>query len=321
MPGLMDISIGINPDLWAPGPFVLTWHGFLTFVAVALAVVLVAQWASKQGISTDAVYSVAVWCIVGGIIGSRLFHVQDRWDFYGSAPEEMIKVWRGGITIYGAIVGGFIAGAAYLIIRNHPRFLALWGKYFRWLGEPHRADLPSVGRMADIAAPALLITMMVGRVGDIINGEHFATTTSLPWGFVYTHAQTVALYAGSDQAQRAGITAFTPTHPAVVYEIFLDLAVLGVIWLMRSRLRPDGMLFALYGALYALGRFFISFLRLDKDWLWDLNQAQLISIAVLLITVPLLAYHAQLVRPSPPTRDPRVARIRVRGRGTRSSRT
>ena len=291
----MDIRIGIAPNLIDAGGVVLSWHGLLTFVAVALAVALVAYWASKEGIAADPVYSVAVWCIVGGIVGSRALHVQDFWgEVYKHEPERIFQVWEGGITIFGAIVGGFAFGAAYMIIRNHPKFLAFWGRYFRWAGQPHRAPLPTVGRLADIAAPALLIAMILGRVGDIIDGEHFANATSLAWGVVYTHPDTISLYQGQ------GLSSFTPTHPAVAYEMLLDLAVLGVVWLMRGRLRPDGMLFALYGGLYSLGRFFISFLRLDQDQIWDLNQAQLVSIAVLLITVPLLAYHAQLVRPGRP---------------------
>ena len=298
----MEIRIGMDPNLIDSGRFVLTWHGFFTFIAVATAVVIIAQLGRRQGLNADAIYSVALWCIIGGIVGSRALHVQDQWAYYSGSPLEMIKVWRGGITIYGAIVGGFFFGAAYMIIRNHPAFLSFWGKYFRWLGQPDRADLPSVGRLADIAAPGLLIAMIIGRVGDIINGEHFASASSLPWAVVYTHPDTVALYANSALASAEGIIARTPTHPAVVYEMLLDFAVLGVVWYMRDRLRPDGMVFALYGALYALGRFFISFVRLDADKIWDLNQAQLVSIAVLLITVPLLAYKARLVRPG--TRRP-----------------
>ena len=79
MPGLMEIRIGMDPNIVEVGGRVLTWHGFLTFLAVAMAVFIIARWARKEGISTDAVYSVAVWAIIGGIIGSRLLHVVDRW--------------------------------------------------------------------------------------------------------------------------------------------------------------------------------------------------------------------------------------------------
>jgi len=89
-----------------------------------------------------------------------------------------------------------------------------------------------------------------------------------------------------------------------------DLAVLGVIWPMRNRLRPYGMLFALYLALYAGGKFLISFLRvadgptdifMDKQWAWGMGEAHFISLTILAIMIPLLLFKAQVVRPEGPS--------------------
>lgn len=264
------IRIGMDPDMFRVGNFILTWHGFLTFVAVALAVWLTARWAKREGIIPDTIYSVAIWAIVGGIVGARVVHVIDRWDFYSLFPGQIFAVWNGGIAIWGAVLGGFVGGAAY----------ATWQK------------LP-VGKIADITAPALLLTMAFGRIGDIINGEHFSDPTGMPWGFAYTHLKTQALYAQNN------LSSLTPTHPTVVYEMLWDMAMFGLIWRLRGRIRPDGMIFVLFLALYAVGRFFLSFLRLDKEWALGLNQAQLISIVILAITVPLLVYKAQLIKRPP----------------------
>ncbi|MDP3062556.1 MAG: prolipoprotein diacylglyceryl transferase, partial [Chloroflexota bacterium] len=76
------MHIGMNPDLLQAAGFVVSWHGFMTFVSVALAVFLIARWGRKVDILPDAVYSTAVWAIIGGIIGARVVHVIDRWDFY-----------------------------------------------------------------------------------------------------------------------------------------------------------------------------------------------------------------------------------------------
>lgn len=310
----------MDPTLFSGGGFTLTWHGLFTFIAVATAVIIVAQLGRRQGLNTDAIYSVALWCIVGGLIGSRALHVQDEWgDIYSHDPFSILQVWTGGITIIGAIAGGFVFGAVYMIIRNHPKFLDFWGKYFRWLGEPTKADLPSVGRLADLATPAVLIAMIIGRIGDIINGEHFAFASSLPWAVVYTHPTTRDLYHFADALMGTGITNLTPTHPAVAYEMLLDFAILGVVWYLRDRLRPDGMIFALYAGLYAIGRFFISFLRWDDNKIWELNQAQLVCIAILIIVVPLLAYRAQLRRPRPRRpQTPQAPPRRRRGSATAS---
>ena len=216
-------------------------------------------------------------------------HVIDLWsEVYRHDLVRIFEIWNGGITIYGAILGGFIGGATYMLVRNHPRFLRVWNKLG---GKLEKAPLPSIGRLADIATPALLIAMAIGRIGDIINGEHVSKLTSLPWGFVYSNPESPSNVA-------FGLAA---SHPAVVYEMLVDLAVLGVVWSLRNRIRPYGMLFALYGALYSVGKFFISFLRvgplpMDREWAIGLNEAHFIALIVIAITVPLLLFKAQFVR-------------------------
>ena len=292
---IASISIGINPNLIDAGAVVLSWHGFLTFIAVAVSVFLVVRWGTREGLSADSIYSVAVWCIVGGVIGARLLHVIDVWDStYQDNPQRILYVWQGGVTIYGAILGGFVGGALYIIVRNSRWYLAMWGSYFRFLGEPQKAPLPGVGHLADIAAPAMLISQAIGRIGDIINGEHFADASTLPWAVTYSHSNSPAVNQ-------------PPSHPAVAYELLMDLIILGLIWPLRKRLRPRGMFFALYLVSYSVGRFFLSFLRAEFNEYGGLNEAQIIALVVIIITIPLLVFKAQLVRPGP---EPGVSRRR-----------
>jgi phosphatidylglycerol:prolipoprotein diacylglycerol transferase len=282
---LGSIDIGMSPNIFDVGSLLLTWHGFLTFIAVAISVFLVARWGGREGMVIDSIYSVSVWAIIGGIMGARLVHVIDFWDtFYQHDPLQILYVWEGGIAIYGAILGGFVGGSLYIIVRNSGRFLALWDKLFRFAGEPHKAPLPGIGRLADITAPALLIGMAIGRIGDIINGEHFAKVTDLPWGIIYSHSE-------SPGFGRAA------THPAVAYELLFDLALFAIIWPFRHRLRPHGMVFTLYLAMYSTGRFFLSFLREEaNEYAAGLNEAQIISLLVMAVTIPLLVYKATLVQ-------------------------
>ena len=285
---LASISIGINPNLIDFGNFTLSWHGVMTFVAVSTAVWLVARWGAKEGMIVDSIYSVAVWGIIGGVIGARILHVIDFWDeVYRDDFISVLSVWSGGIAIYGAIIGGFIGGSLYIMIRNSEWFLSLWRTVFPFMGEAHRANLPGIGRLADITAPALLIAQAIGRVGDVINGEHFSKVTELPWGVIYTHANSPGVFR-------------PPTHPAVGYELLFDLVLLAAIWPLRDRLRPHGMFFALYLATYSIGRFFLSFLReeFNEYFSGNLNEAQVVAIIVVLFTVPLLVWKAQLVRPA-----------------------
>ena len=259
------IEIGINPYIFDFGPLTLSWHGLFSVVGIALAVFLVGRWAPRQGISSDAVYSVAVWAIIGGIIGARLVHVIDEWGFYSDNLVRSLQFWRPGVAIWGGVLGGLAGGVLCARIYKLP-----------------------AGRLADITAPAMLLAQAVGRIGDIINGEHFAKYTDHFWGVIYTHPSTQYLFLNN------GLDPNIPTHPAVFYELVWNLIAFAIIWWgLRGKIHPDGMLFAAYLALYAFGRFFILFFHTYRDWFGDLNEAQIISLLVLLVTVPLLGYRAR----------------------------
>ena len=291
---LGSIAIGMNPYLIDAWGFQLSWHGVFTFIAVAVAVFLVVRWGSREGMVVDVLCSVSMWAIIGGVVGARALHVIDFWDVvYQHDFVSVFQVWQGGIAIFGAILGGFVGGSLYLMIRNSGWFLALWRPFAPAFGQPNKANLPKLGHLADITAPALLVAMAIGRIGDIINGEHFAKLTDLPWGVIYTHP-------GSPGFDRPS------SHPAVAYELLFDVALLAVLWPLRKRLRPNGMFFALYAATYSIGRFFLSFLRLEYNtYFGGLNEAQIVALIVIIITVPLLVWKAQLVRPSDGTRSGR----------------
>jgi phosphatidylglycerol:prolipoprotein diacylglycerol transferase len=268
------IEIGMGPNIIDSGSFVLSWHGFLSFVAVIVAVLLTARLAPKHGISTDDVYAVATWGILGGVIGARLLHVIDEADFYWDNPEKIIQVWNGGIAVWGGVLGGLAASWIYA----------------------SRAGIVR-GRLADITAPGLLLAMGIGRIGDIINGEHLADATSLPWAFVWTHASSISYQAHLDPL--TGIVA--GSHPAVVYEAILDLTIVALaLWVLPKLMRPDGMIFAASLSLYAFGRGLILIFHDYSTWFWGLNEAQIVSILVLMVTVPILAVKGKFGKFGPP---------------------
>lgn len=249
------ISIGIDPILVTLGPFSLSWHSLFIVVGIIVAVWLSARLVAKAGLSRDMLYSLALWGVPGGIIGARLVHVIDYWDFYMANPGTIFAVWQGGLAIWGGILGGTIT----LVIFARIRGFALAG-------------------YADQMALGLILAQAIGRIGDIINGEHISTATNLPWGVVYTHP-------GSSAYGRP------PTHPAVAYELLMDLVIFGVLWKLRGRIQPNGSLFLIYLTLYSVGRFFLSFMRLDSNTVFlSLNQAQWISLLVLVVAIPFLVF-------------------------------
>ena len=173
--------------------------------------------------SRTPVYSIAIFAIIGGIIGARLVHVIDHWDFYQQNPADIFAIWAGGIGLWGGILGGFLGGAAYALIVKQP-----------------------VGVIADLTAPALLFVQTIGRLGDIVNGEHCARATDFIFGFVWTNPLSDARNCG---AEGVGVA----VQPVIAYEMIWNMLALLVIWKLRGRLRPDGMLFVLYLALYSIG--------------------------------------------------------------------
>ncbi|MSQ07776.1 MAG: prolipoprotein diacylglyceryl transferase [Dehalococcoidia bacterium] len=268
--GLLSIRIPFNPNIISSGSFTLSWHGLLSFVGVAVAVYLIARWARKRDLDPDMVYNTAIWAILGGIVGARIVHVADNWDVYRHNPGDIFALWAGGIGLWGAILGGWAAGMIYARISRYP-----------------------VGKLMDLAAPAMLIAQTIGRVGDIINGEHWSRATSLPWGWYFSHVDN----PGRDGAQRFFGDPEKPVHPAVVYEMIWNMLVLAVIFRFRDRLKPDGSLWMVYLALYAAGRFMIQFVRLDSVKFWGLQEAHLIALLVLLVTVPFIVWKTRFKKP------------------------
>ncbi len=255
------VTIGIDPLLITLGLFSVSWHSLFSMVAIAVGVWFPVHLAAKAGLSADTLLSLAMWAVPGGIIGARLVHVIDYWSYYAANPGAIFAVWQGGLAIWGGILGGAITGVIFAKIRGFP-----------------------FARYADLAALGLILAQAVGRIGDVINGEHISTTTGLPWGVVYTHPNSPAY-------------GLPPTHPAVAYELLMDLLIFGVLWKFRRRIRPDGALFLIYLIAYSVGRFFLSFLRLDSNTvLVGLNQAQWIALLVIAVAVPILLFQ-RLSRP------------------------
>ncbi|HEY3080429.1 MAG TPA: prolipoprotein diacylglyceryl transferase [Chloroflexota bacterium] len=257
-----DLVVGIDPVLLAIGPFTLRWYGLMIAVGIALGVLVALREARRLGVSEDAVYSVALWGTVGGLVGARLFHVIDRIDFYIQNPGAVLAMQQGGLAVWGAVVGGVAAGALYCRL----------------------AGLP-IARTADLAAPALLLGQTVGRLGNLINGDAYGGWFDAPWSLIYVHQDALIPDLGE------------PTHPYPLYEMLWNAVALGLIWRLRRQPHPDGTVFLVYLMLYALGRFTLGFVRQETVLLFGLQQAQLVALCLIALGLPLL--WRRIARPAP----------------------
>jgi phosphatidylglycerol---prolipoprotein diacylglyceryl transferase len=256
---LLSINIPFDPNIASFGGLLVTWHGVFTAIGIVVGVWLAARIGSSDrvGIDPDTAYTLGMIVVACGIVGARLLYVMERYGDSSTldSPLEIIKINEGGISIYGAIIGGAIGGWAYGLKKRLPAAAG-----------------------ADAAVFGMLAGLAIGRVGDIINGEHYAKTTDLPWGVTYSHPDSPGFFRD-------------PQHPAVIYEMIGDIAIMGILaFAWRMRLKP-GVIFCLAFILYAIMRFFVSFLRLDsKEPLLGLSTPQLVSIVVVIVLTPLLLY-------------------------------
>jgi prolipoprotein diacylglyceryl transferase len=214
------------------GPLAIHFYGLMLLAAIAGAMWLTGIRYVRRGGNWDLIFQVAVWGVLAGVVGARLYHDATSWNEVAQIHHwwAPFAVWKGGLGIYGGILFGVAAGA--LIV--------------------HRAG-ESIPKMLDIVAPGLLLAQAIGRWGNWWNQELFGKPTSLPWGL---HIDLVNRPAGYER--------FSTFHPTFLYESLLALVGVGLLLLLERRFRFRApALFSLYVAYYALVRFFMELLRID----------------------------------------------------------
>jgi len=220
--------------------------------------------AARYLIRDDRVYPFAIAVVLGGLLGARAAHVIDNWEIYETRPLEVLAFWSGGIGTMGAPIGSTIAG-----------FIAA-----RVLRLP-------VGFMFDISVIGIALGEAIGRVGDIINGEHHAIACSgLPWCVRYTDPATL------------GQTDYV--HPVAAYDGLIMLAIFVALVAYWRRVRgrpPESRVYWAYLLLFGGFRFLTSFLRLDPLFIDGLQEAQLLGLIYAVaggIMLPLLSARGRL---------------------------
>jgi phosphatidylglycerol:prolipoprotein diacylglycerol transferase len=278
---LLSIDIGIDPTIIDRWGIEITWHGLFTALGVVSGVLVAAYFGRKAGYKEDHIYNAALALVIGGIIGARLLYVAENWSLFEDDIAKIIEVNTGGISIYGALIGGLVGGWLYCII----------------------AKVPNIPKAADIAAIGGIIGMAVGRIGDIINGEHFAKTTDLPWGVIYTNANSPSFirFGAAAEAQ----------HPAVAYELLGDLVIFAILIFLYTHVKRSGITFFAWVFLYGALRTAVSFLRLDDTIFGTgLRTAQVIGIGGMIVGILGIIY-LLIVPPKEETGESRAARRRA----------
>lgn len=249
------ITISIDPIIFSIGHFHLRWYSLIVISAILIGIWLALKEAERKGFNKDKITDNLIWIIIAGLIGARLFHVIDHWpDEFAANPLRAFNIWEGGLAIWGGVIGGMIAAAILARIQH-------------W-------KLP---RLLDAFVPALVLAQAIGRVACIITGDAVGKPTSGPFGFAYTSPNAMVPQLG---------VYYIPTP---VFEIVMNLAIFVLLWKLRKKNLSDGMLTLIYLSLYSLLRFFVAFTSSYKIIALGLNQAQIVSVLVFAISMPLMA--------------------------------
>lgn len=248
------ITIGIDPIIFHIGPFMVRWYSLIVLTAIGVGVWLTAREAARKGFKKDDIYDVTMWIVLGGLVGARLFHVLDHWsDTFAANPIRALYIWEGGLAIWGAMAGGLVVAA-----------LLAWRRGWR---------LPL---LLDAAAPALVLAQAIGRIACVITGDAMGKPTDGPFGFAYTSPDALVPKLG---------VYYTPMP---FYEMIVNLGIFALLWHLRKRDWPDGLLFLVYLALYSVERFFLAFTSSYKIIAFGLTQSQIVALVSLVVALPLI---------------------------------
>ncbi len=222
----MIVLSDINPVAFEIGPLTVRWYGLMYVIGFAVALVLGSRRARREDspVNPAQFQDLLVYVMLGLVVGARLGYML----FYNSSalisdPLEILKVWHGGMSFHGGLLGIVVAGIIYARRK---------GLHFLDLG--------------DFVAPLAPPGLFAGRIGNFLNAELWGRPSDLPWAVVFPGPAAGAV----------------PRHPSQIYEALLEGVVLFcILWFFSRQPRPRGAVLGLFLLLYGFFRFLVEFFR------------------------------------------------------------
>lgn len=288
--GIEEYTFESTPISLFDGKFTINWYALIITTAIILAALYVWFRFKEHGLKTDDFLDLALWVVLSGIVGARLYFIIFKLDDYiitdqggffqnlGASLYEMIAVWKGGLAIYGGVIAGGVAGV--LVARKKKINLL---------------------QMLDFLAPPVMMAQGIGRWGNFFNVEAFGSVTDVPWRMAGTD---VANYLYTDgqidlATKNLIISGELGVHPTFFYESMWNLLGFLAIWLIFVQIPKtkklhlfNGQLFYTYLIWYGLGRAWIEGLRTDSLYLVEgvIRVSQLIAILSLVAGIGLMIF-------------------------------
>ncbi len=268
----LGIVLSHVPKSFSLGGLSIACYGIVLAAAMVTGIYLAMRVARATGQNEDDYFNLGIFGIILALIGARLYYVVFSWDYYGSHPAEIFNLRRGGLAIYGGIIGGCIAVWLYCRIRKK-----------------------KISIMMDTACIGLVWGQIVGRWGNFFNREAFGDYTDgllsmqLPVSDVNASEITDAMLA---HLQTIDGAEYVQVHPTFLYESLWNMGVLAILLLVTFRMknRKPGTVVLAYLLLYGAGRFWIERLRTDQLILFGtgLPVSQVLSAVLVLVCAILL---------------------------------
>lgn len=224
-----------GPLVFQLGPLALRWYGLLIALAVLVGLALATRLGRQRGIDPSLITDLLPMLVLGAVVGARLYYVLLEWRQFRGNWLDVLAIWRGGIAIHGALIGGTMT----LILFCRWRRQAFWP-------------------LVDVLVPAVALGQAIGRWGNFFNSEAFGLPTNLPWKLTIPLANRPLPFLDE-----------STFHPTFLYESLWNLGVCALLLVLfrqasRGRIQlPAGALSCVYLMTYSSGRVWIEGLRLD----------------------------------------------------------
>lgn len=237
-----------NPNAFTVFGHEIRWYAIFILIGMVGGVAIACRSAKKYGWTVDDIIDVALVALPSAVVGARMYYVIFKWDYYAQHPADIIKIWEGGLGIYGGIIAGIVAGMIYCKVKKR-----------------------NIWELLDIGAPSIAFGQAVGRWGNFTNQEAFGAVVTNPslQGFpasVYIQADGQFHYA------------------TFFYESAWCALIVVALLLLRKRFRHRGDTILCYAMLYSAERSIVEGLRMDSLYIGTIRVSQALS-AILFVGI------------------------------------
>jgi phosphatidylglycerol:prolipoprotein diacylglycerol transferase len=239
------------------GPFPIYWYGVIIGSGVLLGLWLAIREATRRGLPKDIFVDLVLFAVPIAIICARTYYVIFEWNYYADNPSQILNIRQGGLAIHGGLIGAVITAIVFAKVRG----VSFW-------------------KLADIAAPSILLGQAIGRWGNFMNQEAH--------GGPVTRAYLESLHLPDFIINQMNIDG-TYYHPTFLYESLWNITGVIILLLLRKVNLRRGELFFSYLIWYSVGRFFVEGLRTDSLMLGPLRVAQVISVVIIVVSIIFIA--------------------------------